>query len=261
MQDEMSSRSRDPVTGAAPGTSFGSQSGPAVSTAPWGGRTEAEGATGTEAWRNIWQERGDIRLFGIGTGTLVALGSSIAAAWWAVRLRRERNRPISRLRRQARSTARVLGKRLVDAELAAPVGGGGAGSALLLAAVMLVRALRNRRRQASAFNLAAGPLREAMRAARDGRGEPMAGMRIRWGKLARVSAAELGAMRGGKLRVVMQGRTKTRELPPIPVELGLGGAISLAAAWFMLWRVLTGRGETRQEWHTAAAHREAMGTQ
>src|SRR5919197_1315645 len=166
MQDEMSSRSRESVAG-----------GPAVSTPPRSGHGAAPGAAGIETWRNVWEERGDIRLFGVGSGTLIALGSSIAAAWWVTRWRCERNRPINRLRRQAQSTARVLGERMADAELARPLGGGGAGTALLFATILLARALRNRRKQASAFVLAAGPLREAMRAARDGRGEPIPRLR------------------------------------------------------------------------------------
>jgi hypothetical protein len=111
MQDEMSSRSRDPVTGAG------------ISTPPRSDRGAAPGAAGAEAWRNIWEERGDVRLFGVGTGTLVALGSSIAAAWWLVRWRRERNRPINRLRHLARSTARQFGERLVEGELVGLVQG------------------------------------------------------------------------------------------------------------------------------------------
>jgi hypothetical protein len=264
MQDEMSSRSRDPVTGAAPSTPFGSTGGQSTSTAPtpsWSTQTTGPGATGVEAWRNVWQERGDVRLFGVGTGTLVALGSSIAAAWMFARWRHERNRPINRLRRQAGITAKDLGHAMAENELARPVGGGGAGTALLFATILLARALRNRRHETTAFDRAAVSLRDAFRVASDGRGEPMAGLRRgRWGKLARFYASELGTMRGGKLHVTVHGRSKTRELPPIPVEFGLGGVMTLAAAWYLFWRALTGRGETRQTWQTATAHREGLGT-
>ena len=86
----------------------------------------------------------------------------------------------------------------------------------------------------------------------------MAELRGRWGRQARASVSDLGAMRGGKLLVTVRGRAKTFQLPPIPVELGFAGLASLPAAGYLAWRALTNRGEMRQEWHQAGGQREGI---
>lgn len=81
---------------------------------------------------------------GLGAGSLAAAGG----AWWYLRWQRERNRPINRLRRQARRVGTEVGDRVpyagVLAAYLAERPGRGLGAALLLLGTFLLRTLRRR---------------------------------------------------------------------------------------------------------------------
>jgi hypothetical protein len=86
------------------------------------------------------------KMFGLGAGSLLTIGSAIGGAFLYTRWQRERNKPLNRLRRGARGVASQVGDRLSDFDFddltvgRAPMGG--AASALLLAALLGTRALR-----------------------------------------------------------------------------------------------------------------------
>ena len=99
---------------------------------------------GRDSARRVILRPGQRRKMGAGVGAVLAVSGGIGGAWLYARWQRERNKPINRLRRNAREMASRLGERIPDVDElphgAAPMSG--AATALLLTALIASRALR-----------------------------------------------------------------------------------------------------------------------
>jgi hypothetical protein len=195
-------------------------------------------------------------------GGLVALAGGIGGAWLFSRWQEERNRPINRLRRQARGMTSLVadvfgdvGERLPDADDVrdtAPMSGGAA--AALVFGLVLARLLHvggwgqsQREAQTQATLREAGTWRRQLRGLQDidvqaaRKKIPNVDVKAARNKVPKVDAS---AARG-------------------PMGLGLGGTIGVAAAVFLVWRLLRGGGSNQRQasWSYENERREEVPNQ
>jgi hypothetical protein len=176
---------------------------------------------------------------GTGIAAFVAAAGGVATGIWFVTRQRARNRPVDRLRRQARGLVQTASSQVPDVDVPAPAGGAGAALALV-GSVLLARVLLGRRGSDSDMDTDAGPGGGARAAAA--------------ARAAELSQSALGSARAGWRRVPMTGlaergsaladaaRDTARDRAPrsaAPVGIGLGGAAALAAVGYLVWRWLT----------------------
>jgi hypothetical protein len=188
------------------------------------------------------------RTIGVGAGALMSVGGAVGGAWLFNRWQRERNKPINRLRRGARSMAHRLGELPEAAELpsgTAPIGG--AASALLLTGLILNRAVRHPADHVRAQDVRAltqemvrQSVREALGRGRDvlERGQEVA---ERSRKESRRLAARWPVER-------LPEKVETRK--PAFMGLGFGGLALVAGGTFVIWRLLRGSDASRQRSYT-----------
>ena len=170
------------------------------------------------------------RILGIGGGARVALGSAVGGAWLLARWRRERNKPINRLRRGARDMAGRISHIDVD-ERAAPMGG--VATAVLLSALLTSRLRRGSDDQptelrSDAREMLATSMHEAMSRGR--------------GAMSRKGdALDFGR------EVMARGRAQSHKLPAhvnAPKKglmgIGFGGLVVIAGSAYVLWRMVRG---------------------
>jgi hypothetical protein len=180
----------------------------------------------------------------IAAGALVAVGGGVAAAWAYSRWQQERNRPINRVRRQARGIVSQLSDRFEDvSDLlpdvddvrdTAPMSGGAA--ATLLGGLLLARMLH------------------------------LGG----WGRASQVeesSEMARSAWRSMRDVDVQSARDRVRSTPRGPLGLGLGGMFGVAAAAYLAWRFLRGGGShthqpaSNNTWYVGTEGREQVPNQ
>jgi len=185
------------------------------------------------------------KALGVGAGAALSIGGALGGAWLYARWQRERNKPINRLRRGARSFASHLPDVVDDLPPGAgPLGG--LATAVLLSGLMVSRALRRDsgdrtdELRAQASDIVRASLQEAL-----GRGRE--------------------AMDRGR-DALDAGREQSKRLPvdrfasrmegfeprkPAVMGLGFGGLAVMAGAMFMVWRLLRGVGRkppTQKTW-------------
>ncbi|HLZ30848.1 MAG TPA: hypothetical protein VKV73_26315 [Chloroflexota bacterium] len=172
------------------------------------------------------QELGIMRTPGrrrLGVGAVLAVSGGVGGAWLYARWQRERNKPINKLRRNARVMASRLGERIPDVDElpsgTAPVSG--AATALLLTALVASRALH-----------------------RDP-ADPIDEVRARAEELLRASAQE--ATRQGRAAMKLGESEEVRK--PAIMGIGLGGMALVAGGAFVAWRLLHRDQPDRSTWY------------
>lgn len=170
------------------------------------------------------------RTIGLGAAALLSIGGAASGAWLYARWRRQRNKPINRLRRGARDIASRLGERMPDAEDlphgAAPISG--ATTALLLSGLLASRALRRDAGDRTDDVQASGVLHEALSRRREAldRGRDLG---ERAGKASKRLSSRLPMDR-------LPARVEPRQ--PAVMGIGLGGLALLAGGIYVIRRML-----------------------
>jgi hypothetical protein len=167
-------------------------------------------------------------MVGVGAGPLAVAGAA-GTAWLYRRWRRERDRPISRLRRRARRAAAEPTWRV-----------GGLGAALVLAA-LLGRALRARAGWEGLLDGAAAGLRDVTRTRR---APAVDEVRAGRGKI-RFPAIHLRPVhRVGPVPSLAAARAPAGSVRPPSGRIGgaVGALLALGTAGCLAWRSLRGRG-------------------
>jgi len=224
-----------------------------TSSEPWSapglareGTTQPWSAAGTATVDSTTGQRGMMppkKTMGIGATTLVAVAGGIGGAWLYQR-RRERNKPINRLRRGAFDLADRLNQRLPETDLpggrTGPVGG--AGVALVLSSLIIARALRRQPEPTleSRVEETRGLLGSAFALGRD--------------------EATRRLQRANLERALEQARKRKDDLPQLSMTdvpkqqavfggLGLGGMLLLGGVCYVIWRIMRGGGETNPAYY------------
>ncbi len=178
-------------------------------------------------------------MFGVGGGALAAISGAAGSAWLYCRRQRERNRPINRLRRQARRAA---------AQPAWPAGGLGAGLAL---AVLLGRRLRGPVGSEDASARATDRPGDVQRAGQATTRVEIGPRAERTWLPAINTPSPSWAASGWGLPATRAGAHSVA--PAATTGLGLGGLLTLGAAGYLVRRMLRGRGSTTDAERTEPA--------
>ena len=200
----------------------------------------------------------------IAGGGLVALGGGICGAWLYSRWQRERNKPINRLRRQARGWLDGVGGRLPEADemrQTAPISGGGLG--LLLGGLAVARLLH-----VGGWGKARpGPSAEELRGTRWG--TQLRSLKDLDLQAARKKApsVDVGAARKKAPKVDVTATRKraqslARQGAPRPMGFGLAGLVGVVAVGYLAWRLVRGGSPSNQpDWYLGSERRAEVPNQ
>jgi hypothetical protein len=193
----------------------------------------------------------------IAGGGLVALAGGVGGAWLFSRWQQERNRPMNRLRRQARGVTSLVadvfgdvGERLPDVDEVrdtAPMSGGAV--AALVFGLVLARLLH------------VGGWGQSQREAQTEEALAQAGA---WRRQLR-GLQDIDVQAARKKIPNVDVKATRKKMPKVdaktargPMGLGLGGTIGVAAAVFLIWRLLRGGNsqQNRPNWYYGDERRE-----
>jgi hypothetical protein len=192
-------------------------------------------------------------------GGMVALAGGVGGAWLYSRWQQERNRPINRLRRRARGVSSLMadvfgdvGERLPDVDEVrdtAPMSGGAA--AALVFGLVLARLLH-----VGGWGQSSQTPAQAEEVLTEARG---------WRRQLR----DVDLQSARKKIPNVDVKAARKRVPKVdasaargPMGLGLGGTIGVAAAVFLVWRLLRGGGQqTPPNWYYGDERREEVPNQ